>query len=471
MADQLLSALMNRIDGILNGEDQHVPKSSDNYISWCMPGIPFQAEDLQFAVKGMNGKDAKETETLLRHAYEFSRVVNAIPSSNVIDRKAIYESNGKTLWDVYNNILQFSEVSSSDLTAEQKMKIEKFRNLFVTKKTVKDIITDEESEVIEDSPMIKAYNEKKVAYEDAILEYNTKRLSALNAEDKLAVQDFTLNGGIYRSRVKQAYQAWGTNGYREDVEKINAYIKQISEKDLTFLKEDLTERMRIGKMLDINTQGEFYPSTFHPGNFVNNNKGWTKFTFSETSRNKYDKDTTATTSASLAANFGLYSADANGSNTDTTDLSTFNLEGFSIEFSITQVSISRPWFSPEFLMNKAWRWKDGNGMDELSNGENPALGQLIAYPTTAIFIKDIKMKSSNLSKFSDTITNSLSAGGSVSWGPIKIGAQHNSASNEKDVRFKVDKNTLEVEGMQLIALKCFALPKTPNPSAKIKEWV
>jgi hypothetical protein len=325
--------------------------------------------------------------------------------------------------------------------------------------------------VIEDSPMIKAYNEKKVAYEDAIFEYNTKRLSALNAEDKLAVQDFTLNGGIYRSRVKQAYQAWGTNGYREDVEKINAYIKQISEKDLTFLKEDLTERMRIGKMLDINTQGEFYPSTFHPGNFVNNNKGWTKFTFSETSRNKYDKDTTATTSASLAANFGLYSADANGSNTDTTDLSTFNLEGFSIEFSITQVSISRPWFSPEFLMNKAWRWKDGNGMDELSNGGNPALGQLIAYPTTAIFIKDIKMKSSNLSKFSDTITNSLSAGGSVSWGPIKIGAQHNSASNEKDVKFKADKNTLEVEGMQLIAFKCFALPKTPNPSAKIKEWV
>jgi hypothetical protein len=469
--DQLLSALLNKIDEILNGGDEHIHKSTDNYISWCMPGIPFQAEDLQFAVKGMNGKDAKETETLLRHAFEFSRVVNAIPSSNVIDRKAIYETNGKTLWDVYNNILQFSEVSSSDLTAAQKEKIKKFRKLFVTTKTVTDIITDEEKQVTEDGPMLKAYNEKKIAYEDAVLEYNTKRLAALNAENKLAVQDFTLNASIYRSRVKHAYQAWGTSGYREDVERINAYIKQISEKDLTFLKEELTERMRISKLTDINTSGEFYPSTFHPGNFVNNDKGWTKFTFHQNSKDTYAKDTAATTSASLDANFGLWSVSGDGSNTDITDLSKSNIEDFSIEFSITQVSISRPWFSPEFLMNKAWRWKDGNGMDELSDGGNPPNGQLIAYPTTAVFIKDIEIKSLDIGKFSNTLNNTLSAGGAVGWGPIKIGAQHDSSSSEKDVKFKVEKNTLKVEGMQLIALKCFALPKSPNPSPNIKQWV
>ena len=469
--DQLLSALLNKIDGILNGTDEHVPKSPDHYISWCMPGIPFQPEDLQFAVKGMNGKNAKETETLSRHAYEFARVVNAIPSSNVIDRKAIYETNGKTLWDVYNQILQFSEVSSSELTEAQKEKIDKFRKFFVTKKTVVDFSTDNEKQVSEDGPMLKVYNEKKAAYEDAVLEYNTKRLAALNAENKQAVQDFTLNASIYKSRVKQAFQAWGTSGYREEVEKMNAYIKQVSEKDLTFLKEELSERMRMSKLTDINTSGEFYPTTFHPGNFVNNKKGWTKFTFDHTSRDKYSKDSSATTAASLDVNFGLWNASAGGSSGSGSDFNTSILGKFSIEFSIAQVPISRPWFSPEFLMNKGWRWKEGNGMDELSNGGNPPEGQLIAYPTTAVFIKDITIKTSDVEKFSNTLSKSLSARGSVGFGPIVIGANHDDASNEKNVKFKSDKNSLSVEGMQLIALKCFALPKLPNPSPAIKNWV
>lgn len=50
--DELLIALLNKIDSILNGSDDTVTKSADNYIAWCQPGIPFQPEDLQFAIKG-----------------------------------------------------------------------------------------------------------------------------------------------------------------------------------------------------------------------------------------------------------------------------------------------------------------------------------------------------------------------------------------------------------------------------------
>lgn len=42
------------------------------------------------------------------------------------------------------------------------------------------------------------------AYNDAALEYNTKRLSALNGDDKLSVQDFTLNASTYRAKVRSA---------------------------------------------------------------------------------------------------------------------------------------------------------------------------------------------------------------------------------------------------------------------------
>jgi hypothetical protein len=287
----------------------------------------------------------------------------------------------------------------------------------------------------------------------------------------MAVQDYALNGSMYRSRVNRAMRDWEANGGKLDVEKIQAYIKQISEKDLTYLKADLSEKFYAGQMKDPNTGGEFYLSTFHPGNFVNSTKGWTNFTFESSSVDSYTKDTSATTSASLSAKFGIFSIDANGSHSKKTDLNDLQEKGFHLEFSIAQVSISRPWFSPDIIMNKAWRWKDGNGMDDLSDGLTPPTGQLIAYSTSAVFIKDIKITSSDIKILSDKLTKSLSSGGSLSIGPLQIGAQHDSSTGENKLNSKINRNTLTVEGMQLIAFKNFVIPKSPNPSPKIKKWV
>lgn len=468
--DELLVALLNKISLILNGSDETVAKSPDNYIAWCRPGIPFQPQDLQFAIKGINGKDANETLQLVRNAAEFSRVVNSVPSSNVITDFGSFEQAGTIVWDVYSNVLNYSEVASSDLTPDQQAKIKKFRDLMVVTKTVKDIVTDEEKQVSEDGPMLKAYYAKKAAYEDAALEYNNKRLSALNADDKLAVQDFTLNAATYRSKVTAAMNDWVTNGYKEDVEKINAYIKQVTQKDLTLLKADLQDKLEKGKMTDPNSGSDFYLSSFYPGNFVNSNLGWSKFTFNSESKDTYSKQTQSSTSGNVGLCFGLWSIGGSGGYSKETSLDTMDATGFSMSFSIVQVPIGRPWMSPDFLTNKAWRWKKNMGMDLLSNGENPPKGQMISYPTTAVFVKDIQITSSAMSSFEETVNKTINAGASVGWGPFRIGGSHKQSSHERTTKFSVDKNTLTVEGMQLIAFKCFALPKSPDPSPQITSW-
>jgi len=468
--DELLVALLNKLNSILNGNDETVPKSSDNYIAWCKPGIPFQPEDLQFAVKGINGKDGNETRDLVRNAAEFSRVVNAIPSSNLITN-GIYEQNGSILWDVYKNVLNYSEVAFANLTKDQEEKIKKFRNLFTVTKTVTDIITDEKKEVSEDGPIVKAYKEKMADFNNAALEYNNKRLSALNSDDKLSVQDFTLNASTYRSKVKAALNEWVTNGYKEDVEKMSAFIKQVSEKSLTLLKADLQDKLDKGKMTDPNSGGDFYLSSIYPGNFVNNNNGWTKFTFETANKNTYSKQDHSSTSVDVGLQWGLWSVGASGGGSSDKSLGKMSSNEFSMEFLLTQVPIGRPWMSPEFLMNDAWRWKESMGMKPLSDGNNPPNGQMIAYPTTAVFIKDIKIKSSNMDSQSKSIDVAVKGGGSVGWGPFKIGGTHSQSHGSKTTNYSVNKNELKVEGMQLIAFKCFALPKTPNPSPKITNWV
>lgn len=476
MSDEnpLLIALVNKLASVLTGGDESAEASKESYVSWCLPGIPFQSDDLQFAVKGISGKDGDETRSLVRAAAEFSRSVNFVPNAQGDadeSQRYIYDQNGRLLWDLYKNVLDFSEVASGSLTDDQEKKIKKFRSLMTVTKTVKDIITDEEKQVTEDGPVIKAYNEKMAAYGEAALVYNNKRLAALNGDDKASVQDFTLNAEIYRGRVKAAMNDWTTNGYKDDVEKMHAFIHQVTQKDLTLLKRDLEDKLDRGKMTDPNSGSPFYLSSFYPGNFVNNDKGWTKFTFSSSNKDTYSKQTHSSTSGRAGIRWGLWSAGGSGGVTKDTTLGTLDSEDFLMEFSITQVSLSRPWFSPEFLLNTAWRFKPGQGQDVLSDGDTPAHGQLTSYPTTAIFIKDVKITSSSVHDLAESLSKSVTGGGSVGWGPFRIGGSHSSSSSETTTKSNIDGNTLTIEGMQLIAFKGFPMPKSPDPSSDITNWV
>ncbi len=464
MNEDLLKALLNKLEDVLNGGSDVAQASSDNYIAWCSPGIPFQPEDLQFAVKGINGKDAEETSLLIRNAAEFSRVANSIPSSNVIG--GTFEQRGTVLWDIYEQVLRFSKVKKDDITTEEEAKIEKLRSKLIVKKKVIDIITDEEKEVTEDSPIVKAYNEKMIAYINAVSIYNNKRLSAVNADSKQAVQDFTQNAELYRMQVKQALNDWVSNGYKEDIEKIGAYIKEVSQRSMMMLKADLSDRLEQGKMTDAVTGSKFCLSSFYPGNFINSNKGWTEFSFTSHSKNTYTKTAHSSTSGNVGWNWGLWKTSGNAGNSKDSLDKSLETEDFEMKFKTTQATLGRGWFDPDFLTNGLWDW-DQEAYGMLSDGKIPPNGRLIAYPTTAVFIKDVEIKSSAIKDVYSEINKTLKGGGSVGWGPFQIGATHSQDSKEVKTNFDENTNTLRVDGMQLIAFKCFALPKVPN--CKVKE--
>lgn len=467
MQDDLLKALLNKVDGVLTGGDEHVRPSSDNYVAWCSPGVPFQPKDLLFAVKGISGGSPEETRELVRNAAQFSRWANTVPSSNVIG--GTFEGNGTMVWDIYDKVLRMSRVPETKLTPEEQAKIKKFQNALTVTKQVTDYDDDGneiKKEVPEDSPMMKAYKKKMAAYNNAVIAYNNKRLAALNAESNMAVQDFTMNADTYRSNVVSAMDDWVSEGKKLTVEKMLAFLQQTGQRDLSLIKRDLQDKLARGKMTDPAFNAEFYMTTLYPGSFINTDEGWTQFTFSSSSANTYAKETHASTSASGGLNWGLWRASASGGHTKDTNLGTMDASDFEMEFKVTQAPLGRAWFSPEFLINNAWTW-DETLNKPLSDGQNPPKGQMIAYPTTAVFIKDVKIKSSRMSSLAETISSSLKAEASVGWGPFRFGSSHSQSSSETRTHFDKASNTLTVEGMQLIAFKCFALPKTPDCKIKM----
>ena len=134
---------------------------------------------------------------------------------------------------------------------------------------------------------------------------------------------------------------------------------------------------------------------------------------------------------------------------------------FVMKFKITQAMLGRGWFSPEFLTNQCWDW-DQKIHGVLSDGQPAPKGHLPAYATTAIFIKDIEIKSSALDTMNSTIEAHVKAGASVNWGPFKLSGAHNTDDKKVESGYDKKTQTLKIKGMQLIAFKCHKLPKTPD---------
>lgn len=154
-----------------------------------------------------------------------------------------------------------------------------------------------------------------------------------------------------------------------------------------------------------------------------------------------------------------------------------------MSFSIAQIPIIFPWFRPSYLTSPIWRFAVGDLLVKdwkLSDGGKPPKGQMPAYPTSMIFIRDLNFNFGSESGFSEWMNEqsakSANGGGALSIGPIFLGGKYSSwqtqGRSENSAQYKYDENGMSVPGMQLIGFKCHVLPgSVPNPSSDVKEWV
>jgi len=196
------------------------------------------------------------------------------------------------LWTAYKTALDDSEVAEGDLTEEQTKKLEKFRGLLWAKKEKKNILTDEvEGYEVVVTPVQAAWNEKKAAFDNAVKEYNNKRISAMNSDNALVVQDWALNGDLYRSQVRTANDAWVSGGYKNEVDQMNAYIDQVTRRSLRLMKAALIGQFDAGLEKDIVSGQPYYRTLPIPSGFATG-AGWTQFTFKEDNKDTYARSET-----------------------------------------------------------------------------------------------------------------------------------------------------------------------------------
>jgi len=379
-----------------------------------------------------------------------------------------------------------SQVMDQDLDQATKDKIAKFRGLLQTTTTKTDIVTGEQTQVVGPSPMVNAYNTKMAAYDAAALNYNQAQIDALTANNPAAVQNWARNAKILRDQVNAAMNDWIANGYKEDYEKIAAYINQVMARDMSMLKMEYEEDLKNATMTGISSGSDFQYTALAPPDFATS-AGWSRFSFNSGDFHQYSNSSFSKSGWSASASGGFFGLGAHGgassSQSQSQFSSGFELDSFTLTFSICQIPIIRPWFKDAFLMSKAWRFDQSNPDSKnlmISDGGKPPKGFLPAYPTAVVFIKDLSLgihKDSAAGQYITQQSSSSQGGGvSVGFGPFSFGgsASHYSSSgySSQNINSHWNDQGLNVDGMQIAGFKCHVITsKCPNPDPSITKWI
>lgn len=502
----LANAVMGKLYDVLTNGDATVPKSADNFFSWFTPGLPMNPSDFDFLVQGLTGVvpagtqnltpdqlnalRAQNTTQVYMQAEQLARLVDFIPEVTQINNNQFAQfnvaNNEGTLSDRYELILKMSQVMYQELDADTQAKIAKFRALLQTTTTQTDLVTGAQTQVVGPSPMVQAYNTKMMAYDAAALAYNAARISALTGNDPAAVQTWAIDAPILRNQVTAAMDDWITNGYKTDYEEIAAYIDQVQQRDMKLLKQEYEDDLAKATLTGISSGSDFYYTALIPGDFATST-GWSTFSFSIGDVSSYANSSFDASgwSASAGGSFmGLFGVEGSASSNSTTNeySDAMSLDTFNLSFEIAQIPIVRPWFKEAFITSKTWRFDPTNPdvkNDQVSTGGSPPGGIVAAYPTTAVFIRNLTLgiqQDSAAAQFIDKYQSSAQSGGGYgSFGPFFLGgtASHYSSSGYTQSTWNHSWNDqgLVVPGLQLVGYKCHIFPKSPDPDPSITSWV
>jgi hypothetical protein len=501
----LANAIMGQLYDVLTNGDNVAPKSSDNFISWVTPAYPYDPSDFDFLIDGLTGvvpagsdltqaqisdAKAKDSVRLFNQAEQLARLVDFVPEVTTINNNQFatfnVNNNVGTLSGQYEFILTMSQVLDQELDDVTRAKIAQFRALLQATTTHTDLVTGAQTQVVGPSPMVQAYNAKMMAYRSAALTYNAARIAAQAGNDPVAVQNFAVNAAILRNQVAAAMDDWIANGYKNDYEEIVAYINAVQQRDLNLLKLEYEQDMANAALTGIPSNSTFYYTSLVPGDFANS-PAWTTFTFDSGNISGYAVNSFNTNgwSASATASYlGLVgvAGTASGSSSATEFTDAISMDGFKVSFQIAQVPIVRPWFKEAFITSKAWRFDPGNpdvkGKD-VSDGGSPPTGFIAAYPTTAIFIRNLRLSIVQDSAAGQFIqryqASAQSGGGYAAIGPFFLGGTasrvSSSGSTQSSFTHSWNDQGMSVDGMQLAAFRCHIFAKSPDPDPSITNWV
>lgn len=522
----LMGIVIDELYAGLTGGSAELPLPPRTKINWVLPGIPLHKSFFNFAIAGpyagpspatlddfeklvktiegdndaaepMSREDVLEEakrmyqQDLLGSWEQWSRLVDFIPLMNptVEDgswsssdnqgsqghKGVVYGQAGQTLSQVYRDTLERCLVANEQLTEQQEKIIERMKKILQVEVEREDFLTGEIKKEFIESPAMTLYNEKKLAYENAVTDY-AARLARSQTGSAADLIEWIRSGGIYKQRAMRARRDWMAIGNKNAIERAQSAIAHITGGSMVAWKQALLDNV-----LDIedNMMGAFgypfFPATVLPGAF-SRTSGWTKY--SERSLTQKVKSSSSSSSSSVFGGFSMGIFSIGGSGSSSRKDSDFSIErdDFGIEFEYTQVEICRPAFNPNFFLSRGWKPRDSFIADYNSvhsDGKKNPSGAFVGYPTKVLFVRNLRIYSSELAQYMETKKKSIKGGAVIGIGPFMIGGNYAHSSRESESTLEVDTSSITIKGMQLIGFlsSLFPASSNSNPDVADEDWI
>lgn len=354
----------------------------------------------------------------------------------------VFKPAATTISNSYRSVLDYKEAPLTHLTPDQKKKLDDAQATY--------------------DKYIDAYDTTLDAY-----------LVVLDSYD--AAYATWVNGGppIPRSlvtKLKAAYDKWVAQGHKEAVQSAVAVISALEGLEPESFWYKLLQRYQTG------TQQSPMASEFQVVGFAPPYKswfedaGWTSFTFDQKDMDNQENSRSIGVSGSLDMSFGIFNI--SGSGTYEEDSRYVKMDQTELFFSckLMRISLDRSWMNPLVFSSSAWRWAPGTptyGMQFSTGGDISGAvapqGTMTVIPTAAILSKDLKIVGNFDNTLVDELNRQISANASVGIGPFSIAGQFAMKEHSKTERGTVASNGIEAKDVQIVALICELLPRSPNP--------
>jgi hypothetical protein len=286
---------------------------------------------------------------------EFSHLVNELPSGS------LWQPKGIKLWDIYGDVVAGIELADIPRTAAEEVD---YQRAF-------DLLYDTgPNDVVMDSGVVTSYEQYRDAYITLVQEYNNRKGQALLSNDPEVKAKWDVDEPSLREKIEKALLNWNAGGKRAEVENARRLLADMSS------RSPLMAWAGYRKLFDPDIPEIFFrtsidnvmyvPTAYMPSDIMDSL--WPSITVKRSELS----------SLASAAPEELRSRLSVG---------TTNSSITSVSFEYSSVNIRRPWFAPEALLSRAWRFYQPNRI--LCDGGTPPKGECTAYVSGLVLARNM----------------------------------------------------------------------------------
>lgn len=454
---KLLGSLLEKIYSIVVGPDALNNEGiiGGSYVSFCLPGIPLEKEDLDFSYIDLSKADI---------AADLGSVANTVPPS-----AGPWFPSDRKVDQYYRRVLEETIRPVVELNQNEKDRLKTAQELVTKTSEAVDLTTGALVEVPMDTPLYEAYQERQSDYLNALLGYKSLQTNYLQRPtDPEAQAIWFTQGPIKKQFVLQKYQRWVAGGKRQ-IEQALDVIETLgrgSDQRWSRMKEIIRMAERPTSEGTPYLFTKFFPSNFWDQAHTNS---WTKFSMSHEEVHEVTESSSTSFGGSGGFSVGLWSVSGSASYAEQKEHFKSDGKASGLEVELIRVPFRRSWWDPTVFWDRGWKFDPQISSLVLSDGSIPPSGEMPSYPTAMIVARNLKLGIDMNSTENNHVATQFSSKASVGWGPFTLRGNYSRNTDRKTHDFTRNTAGIECPGMQIIGFVCERLPKSPNPDEDL-NW-